>query len=227
MSDAVEETEPAPWAMQLAARVPKLDPPGETAICEVAVLAALALLDHEWSAPGGPWHEAVSTWDGMRIRKIVRRARGANWDRGHEADGVTVERDGVAVRAFVPSPTDRVPERVRKLQIQTPPLDPPDVADDADVVRALRGLVIAVTPSVPMSWGKRAAQCAHAGQLVRRMVDPTTHAAWVVDGRPVTVVHPDEATWAVLVDEADVEVHDGGFTEIPAGTKTALGWLRV
>ncbi len=212
--------------MQLAARVPKLEPPGETAICEVTALAALALLDHPWAAQDGPWHEAVTIWDGRRIRKIVRRARGAAWDRSHETDGVTTERDGVAVRAFVPCQTDRVPEQVRKLQIQTPPLDPPVVVADADDVRGRSGLVIAVTPEFELSWGKRAAQCAHTAQLLRRSAGEECYATWVATGRPISVVHPSARAWAELTAEADVDVHDGGFTEIPPGTRTALGWLR-
>ena len=133
----------------------------------------------------------------------------------------------MAVRAFLPSPTDRVPERIRKLQIQTPPLEGPASVSDPAVVRAVPGLVIAMTPEVEMSWGKRAAQCAHAGQLARRVADPECYSAWVEGGRPVSVVHPDAAAWGELIREAEVEVHDGGFTEIPAGTRTALGWLRA
>jgi peptidyl-tRNA hydrolase len=75
-----------------------------------------------------------------------------------------------------------------------------------------------------MSWGKQAAQCAHAGQWAWMRSDPEVIAQWNAAGRPITVLHPTESVWTQLVLGAPVQIHDGGFTEIPAGTKTALAW---
>ena len=47
--------------------------------------------------------KAVAAWNGDRIRKIVRRGRASAWERAQLPDGVTVERDGAEVGAFVRS----------------------------------------------------------------------------------------------------------------------------
>jgi peptidyl-tRNA hydrolase len=219
--DAEQLVDDSPWALQLAARVEKTDPPTIAAICAAAALATIELLDDPRSHPDGEWHEAVAQWNGARIRKIVRRGRASAWQRAQVPDGVTVERDGAEVRAFVPSPMDQAPEALAKLQIQSSPLDE---VEPVDSVLDVRGLLIAVTPHVEMSWGKQAAQCAHAGQWAWMRSSPDVVAEWDAAGRPITVIHPTPALWARLVEEAPVQIHDGGFTEIPAGTKTTLAW---
>ena len=87
-------------------------------------------------------------------------------------------------------------------------------------------MVIAVTPRVGMSWGKQAAQCAHAGQRAWMLANPAMVAAWDEAGRPMVVVHPDESLWRRLDEVAQVHIHDGGYTEIPAGTNTTLAWWQ-
>lgn len=211
----------SPWALQLAARVEKIDPPTTADICAAAVLATVALLDDERSRTGGEWHEAVAAWNGERIRKIVRRGRASGWQRAQGPDGVTVQHGGAEVRAFVPSPMDEAPEALAKLQIQSSPLDE---IEPCRTLPEAAGLFIAVTPLVEMSWGKQAAQCAHAGQWAWMRSDELIVQRWNQAGRPVTIVHPDKALWATLSDTAPIQIHDGGFTEIPAGTKTALAW---
>jgi peptidyl-tRNA hydrolase len=218
--EAAEPSE-SPRALQLAARVEKSDPPSTAQICEVAALATILLLDDERSQPNGEWHDAVTAWNGNRIRKIVRRGRASAWRRAQEPDGVTAERGGVEVRAFVPSRLDEAPEQLAKLQIQSSPLD--DV-EPIDVLPDVAGLIIAVTPLVEMSWGKQAAQCAHAGQWAWMRSDVEMVSRWDAAGRPITVVHPNQQRWAELAEIAPVQIHDGGYTEIPAGTKTALAW---
>ena len=217
------EEDLAPLALQLAARVEKLDPPTTPAICAAAILATVSLLDDERSQPGGEWHEAVSAWNGAKIRKIVRRGRASAWDRAQEPAGVTVERDGAQVRAFVPGPMDRVPQALAKLQIQSSDLV---AVPTVDQLPKGSGLFVAVTPAVAMSWGKQAAQCAHAGQRAWMRSDPKVASAWHKHGRPITVIHPNESLWAELVAHAPVQIQDGGFTEIPAGTLTAVAFWR-
>lgn len=205
----------------MAARVEKLDPPSTAAICAAAVLATIALLEDERSRPGGEWHAAVVAWNGDRIRKIVRRARASAWERAQMPDGVTVERDGAAVRAYVPGPLDEAPDALAKLQIQSTPLDE---VGRVDVLPQVTGLMIAITPLVEMSWGKQAAQCAHAGQRAWMRSDPDTVTWWDAADRPITIVHPTPRLWADVADAAPVRIHDGGYTEIPAGTRTAVAW---
>ncbi len=207
--------------MQLAARVEKIDPPKTVDICRAAVLATIALLDDPRSAPGGPWHEAVEAWNGARIRKIVRRGRGAAWTRAQEPAGVTVAVDGTEVRAFVPGPLDEAPEPLAKLQIQSSDLDTPE---QSDAIPSVGALMIAVTPGVEMSWGKLAAQCAHAGQRAWMTADPSIVTRWNEAGRPVHVFHPTPELWPTLTQNATVAIHDGGYTEIPAGTLTTLAF---
>ncbi len=91
-------------------------------MCAAAALATIELLADKRSQPDGIWHRPVETWNGERIRKIVRRARASAWERSQAVAGVTVERDGAEVRAFVPSPMDQAPREVTKLQIQSTPL---------------------------------------------------------------------------------------------------------
>ncbi len=211
----------SPLALQLAARVEKVDPPTTAAICATSILATIALLEDERSQPDGPWHAAVTAWNGDRIRKIVRRGRASAWQRAQEPDGVTVERDGAEVRAFVPGPLDQAPEALGKLQIQSTPLDDVVVMD---AVPQVTGLFVAVTPEFEMSWGKQAAQCAHAGQWAWMRSDASIVGRWNAIDRPITIVHPTRRLWSSLVQSAPIQIHDGGFTEIPAGTKSAVAW---
>lgn len=225
-------TSTAPMALQLAVRVEKADPPTADGAAAACALATIALLDDERSGPEGPWHDAVERWNGAKIRKIVRRGRASGWRRAEEVDGITVEVDGVEARAFVPCPIDQVPPAVGKLQIQASPLDesgplaelPSDISSPDDLNRPV--LLIAVTPEVEMSWGKRAAQCAHAAHRAWLRADPDRRRTWTEAGRPLRVLNATPGLWARLVDGADVTIRDGGFTEIPAGTMTtAARWI--
>ena len=208
-------------AMQLAVRVDRTTPPTVTNICRACALATIALLDDPRSQPGGPWHDPVAAWNQVHIRKLVRRGRGQAWQRAHDAPGVTVAIDDTEARAFVPGPVDNVHPSVAKLQIQSTELPAPPIAASLEPTP---GLHIAVSPSVDMSWGKRAAQCAHAAQRAWLTAPPYTLAAWESTGRPIEVVQPSQELWAQLVDEASTHIHDGGYTEIPAGTLTAVAW---
>jgi len=223
-----EPSDQAPMALQLAVRVERSDPPTADQAAAACALATVALLDDERSAVDGPWHEAVERWNGAKIRKIVRRGRASAWRRAEEVDGVTVEIDGVEARAFVPAPVDEVPGPVAKLQIQSSELEEPErVAEvPAGSTTGSPRLQLAVTPEVEMSWGKRAAQCAHAAHRAWMRADPDRQRAWTEAGRPLTIVYPKLELWTRLVEEADVRIRDGGFTEIPAGTQTTVArWI--
>lgn len=218
-----EAPEPSPWALQLAARVEKLAPPTTAAVCAAAAAATIALLDDPQSRPGGDWHEPVSTWNGERIRKIVRRARASAWERAQSVPGVTVTVDGAEVRAFVPSRMADAPREITKLQIQSTPLDEIDPVDGLPAVPD-GALLIAVTPHFDMSWGKQAAQCAHAAQRLWMTSGAADLIRWDGADRPIAIVHPNGELWDELHDIAPIAIHDGGFTEIPPGTNTTLAW---
>ena len=218
-----EAIDDSPWALQLAARIEKLDPPRTLAVCAATALATIALLADERSAPGGEWHDAVAEWSEVRIRKIVRRGRASAWERAQDVPGVTVAHDGAEVRAFVPGRMASAPREIAKLQIQSSPLDVPERVGDVPELAA-GTMVIAVTPAVEMSWGKQAAQCAHAAQLLWWAGDDDRLAAWDDAGRPVHIVQSNDDLWGTLEDRAEVRVHDAGFTEIPPGTNTTVAW---
>lgn len=223
-ADVDEVPSDSPLALQLAARVEKVGPPTTAAICAASALATIALLDDERSRPGGEWHDAVAAWNGDRIRKIMRRGRASAWQRAQRPDGVTVTHAGAEVRAFVPGPMDEAPDDLAKLQIKSTELDEIERVDELPTVTTEPTLMIAVTPLVEMSWGKQAAQCAHAGQWAWMRSDADVIGRWADAGRPILVVHPSVGLWPRLEDAAAVQIHDGGFTEIPAGTRTAVAW---
>ena len=216
-----EQHEDSPLALQLAVRIERGADPSVVDICRATALATIRLLDDQRSAPGGPWHDAVEAWNGARIRKLVRRGRASAWEKALTVPGVTVALDGIEARAFVPGPMADVAGPVAKLQIQSTDLDaPPRVA----TAHPVGGLTIAVTPDVEMSWGKQAAQCAHAAQRAW-MTQPTDEmAAWHRAGSPIRVIHPDERLWERLLERATTVIRDGGYTEIPAGTTTTCAW---
>ena len=86
------------------------------------------------------------------------------------------------------------------------------------------GLSIALTPLSEMTTGKSAAQCGHAAQLALRTMDDDARAAWEKSDWAVRVLLPDRAGWERLERSVPVAVHDGGFTEVAPGTRTALAW---
>lgn len=227
----------APWAMQLVARIEKLDPPSGADVAKAAVLSVIGLLEDERMTTDENWVTAVESWQQHgKIRKLVRRARASAWQRAQAPDGYTAQSGKAEVRAYLPSPMDEVPAEVAKLQIRSTPLDgSSDGAEDrttdqrrtTDQHREHGGLMIAVTPEVVMSWGKVAAQCAHAGQLLWRDASPAVLAAWSHYGRPISILYPDDRRFAEHIDEAPVRVRDGGFTEIPAGTLTTVAWWEL
>ena len=216
--DRREAEDEVPWAMQIVLRLERADVPTRTALCEATAAAVVTMLADPRREPGGPWAEFVERWAGGRIRKIVRRARGAKWDATAALDHVEVVRAGAAVRAFLPGPMFDVPDVLAKLQLTG--TEPPELGDPAPAEAG--GVTVYVTPLVSMSVGKTAAQCGHAAQLAWRVMTPQRRTAWVEGGFAVRVEHPDESGWARLVESAPVSVTDAGFTEIAPGTVTTL-----
>jgi len=119
---------------------------------------------------------------------------------------------------------DQAPREITKLQIQSTALD------EATTIDALPDLepgclALAVTPHFEMSWGKQAAQCAHAGQRAWMTASAETVDAWGRSGKAIVVVHPTTDLWDSLDDVATTRIHDGGFTEIPPGTNSSIAWF--
>lgn len=214
-----------PRALQMAARVEKIDPPTLDDVFAAAALGVIALLDDHRSLPGGEWHDEVAAWNGARIRKIMRRARASAWERAQGVPGLTVRHGSAEVRVFVPGLIDEAPSELSKLQIQSTPLDEPlPVASLGPVDDPT--LTILLNPAVEMSWGKRGAQVAHAAQRCWETLDRTDRLDWNAAMRPVQVVTPTSSLWDELLPETTTQIRDGGFTEIAPGTLTAAAMFH-
>ncbi|MDX6743384.1 hypothetical protein [Actinocorallia sp. A-T 12471] len=204
------EGEP-PWAMQLAIRAEKLDPPSHEAVCEAAASAVVHLLADERFA------DAVARWEEGRIRKVTRRARGARWRDLAALPGVTVARGGAEVRAFPPGPVTEVPPAIAKLQIAGTDLAHAETEPPAEPYA-----VLVHNPDAKMSTGKAAAQSGHAAHLLYRTLPPGDRAAWLTAGAPVHLL---AFPWPEAVARATVHIRDAGYTEVAPGTMTAVTWL--
>lgn len=218
------EYEERPRALQLAARVEKVDPAELADIFAAAALGVVRMLDDYRSLPGGEWHDEVEAWRGNRIRKIMRRARASNWERAQAVPGITVTYRSAAVRVFVPGVVDEAPPELSKLQIQSSPLDETAPVDQLALVDAPT-LTVLLNPAVEMSWGKRGAQVAHAAQRCWEKMDRTDRLDWNAAARPIRVRTPTTQLWHELLPAATTEIRDGGFTEIEPGTLTAASML--
>ncbi|MTE13126.1 peptidyl-tRNA hydrolase [Nocardia sp. CT2-14] len=207
--------------MQMVLHIPKNDPPARGALLAAAASAVVALCLDERVGPDGEWEERYLTWKRSRIRKVARRARGAQWLAAQEVDGVTVEFAGAQARALVPGPVGEVDPRIRRLQISGTELP---AAEE-----------IAVDPEYPVLWvnaelgmtvGKAAAQVGHASMLLAGALPVGRAYAWAAQGFRCTVAEADTAHWAELqrrvVEGGAVAVRDAGFTEVAPGSTTVI-----
>src|SRR6202034_4452549 len=109
MHDARRD-EGAQYALPLVIRVERAAPPARTDALEGAAQAVLAFLsDPRVTEDDGEWAAAARAWQDARIRKVVRRARGAAWERARALPGITVVRGSAEVRVFPPVPVDDWP----------------------------------------------------------------------------------------------------------------------
>ena len=210
-----------PWAMQVVVRVEKARPPGHTAVLRAAG-SAVAVALAAFTAPEADPEVLARTerWRSGPIRKVVRRARGAGWDRQLAVPGVfRHSTDGVDVAVHVPGPVDRVDPEISRLQVGGLTLEDEEPADTGAPGRGAR---LWLNPHVTLTTGKAAAQVGHAAQLVLQSLSPADAADWVSAGAPLDVRVAEEGDWDRLVGRSPVVVTDGGFTEVPPGTVTVV-----
>jgi peptidyl-tRNA hydrolase len=209
------------YALPLVVRVERVSPPGRTDALECAARAVLTLLSDARSAGDGEWAAAIRAWEDARIRKVVRRARGAGWQRGAALPGITVRHRTAEVRAFPPVPVDDWPPDLARLQVAGTDFTDPEAPSPPSP-----GLpVLWVTPEIPMTAGKAMAQVGHAAQLAWWKLSPAARWAWKTRDFDLAVrtARPDQ--WAELAASGLPLVQDGGYTEVAPGSRTVIADL--
>ena len=201
------------WVLPLVVRIERDNPPARTDALEAAAKAVLTMLTT--SEPS--WVEQVQAWDGSRIRKVVRRARGAEWRRACALPGITVEHRTASVRVFPPVPVDAWPADLARLQVGGTELDDPSPPSAPDEHLPL----VLLSPDVQMSAGKAMAQAGHAAQLGWRSLRARRRSAWQQAGFPLAVRVASPRQWRAVLSGGAPVVHDAGFTEVDPGTATA------
>ena len=194
-------------------RVERDAPPTRTDALEAAARGVLLLLTCERAE----WAPAIAQWDGQRIRKVVRRARGAEWRRALTVDGLDVLHRTAELRVYPPVPVDGWPAELARLQVGGTNLDDPDELPPTSPGVPL----VLLSPHAEMTAGKAMAQAAHAAQLGWRSLRRRPRRKCQEAGFPLAVRTATERQWAAAQRSGAPVVHDGGFTEVAPGTPTA------
>ncbi|WP_189935909.1 peptidyl-tRNA hydrolase [Streptomyces sulfonofaciens] len=212
------------FVLPMVVRIERAAPPARTDALETAARAVLVMLSDPRSLGEGPWAQAVRNWQDGRIRKVVRRARGAEWRRAEALDGITVTGGTAQVRVFPPVPLDGWPKELSRLQVSGTQLDDPGPPADADP----RAPVLWISPHVDMTAGKAMAQAGHGAQLAWWDLSEAERRTWRAAGFPLSVRTADPAHWHTVTAGGGPVVHDAGFTEIAPGDTVAVeGHHRV
>jgi peptidyl-tRNA hydrolase len=204
------------YVLTLVVRVEKSARPGQTDALETAARAVLAILADERSAGEGEWAEAMLAWQDARIRKVVRRARGAEWRRAEALPGITVRGTTAEVRVFPPVPLDAVPKDLAKLQVTGTDFEDPDELPTPEAP------VLWINPGLTMSSGKAMAQCGHAAHLAWLALSVQARKEWAAAEFRLAVRTATPAHWQTLLTAGLPVVQDAGFTEVAPGSRTVI-----
>ena len=150
--------------LPMVVRIERATPPARTDALEAAATAVLRIL----TAERPEWAEALARWDGQRIRKVVRRARGADWRRARTVDGLDVTLRSAELRVYPPVPVDGWPPELARLQVGGTVLDDPEPPGPPSAGVPL----VLLSPHAELTTGKAMAQAAHAAQLGLRAAAP-------------------------------------------------------
>jgi peptidyl-tRNA hydrolase len=206
------------FVLPLVVRIERAAPPARTDALETAARAVLLILSDERSLGDGEWAQVMRDWQDARIRKVVRRARGAEWRKAEALPGITVAGKSAEVRVFPPVPLDGWPKELAKLQVSGTDLDDPEAPGDADP-----GVpVLWMSPDLDMSAGKAMAQAGHGAQLAWWELSDEQRTAWRDAGFPLAVRTAEPARWPELTSSGLPLVRDAGFTEIAPGSCTVV-----
>ncbi|MGW0913717.1 peptidyl-tRNA hydrolase [Streptomyces sp. NPDC002784] len=209
---------PPQYVLPLVVRIERAAPPARTDALETAARAVLVLLADERAAGDGVWAQAVRDWQDARIRKVVRRARGAEWRRAEALPGITVTGGAAEVRVFPPVPLDGWPKELARLQVSGTDLDDPEAPAAADPAAP----VLWLNPDLGMSAGKAMAQAGHGAQLAWWDLTEQERTAWRDAGFPLAVRTAPRDRWPALTTSGLPVVRDAGFTEIAPGSCTVV-----
>jgi peptidyl-tRNA hydrolase len=217
-SERTARDEAPQFVLPLVVRIEKAAPPARTDALETAARAVLVMLSDERSLGDGEWAQVMREWQDARIRKVVRRARGAEWRRAEGLDGITVTGKSAEVRVFPPVPLDGWPKDLARLQVSGTDLDDPEAPAEADTSQP----VLWLNPELDMSAGKAMAQVGHGAQLAWWELSDVERAAWRDAGFPLAARTADPARWSELTRGGLPLVRDAGFTEIAPGSCTVV-----
>ncbi|MER5499181.1 MULTISPECIES: peptidyl-tRNA hydrolase [unclassified Streptomyces] len=217
-SRRTDRDEAPQYVLPLVVHIEKATPPARTDALRTAARAVLVMLSDERSVGEGEWARAMRDWQDARIRKVVRRARGAEWRRASGLPGITVTGESAEVRVFPPVPLDGWPKELVKLQVSGTDLDDPE-PPPAPVPGEP---VLWLNPELDMSAGKAMAQAGHGAQLAWWELSETDRKAWREAGFPLSVAAADPDRWRGLTAGGLPVVRDAGFTEIAPGSCTVV-----
>lgn len=203
-------------------RLERATPPSRTDALETAARAVLTILSDERSLGEGEWAAAMRDWQDARIRKVVRRARGAEWRKAGELAGITVTGtrpdDPAEVRVFPPIPLDGWPKDLAKLQVSGTELE----ADAGGPPPAPSVPVLWLNPHLSMSAGKACAQAGHGAQLAWWALPEADREAWRAADFTLAARVATPQAWRALLASGLPLVQDAGFTEIAPGSATVI-----
>jgi peptidyl-tRNA hydrolase len=234
-AEEITDPDEAPqYALPLVIRVERTTPPTRTDALEGAARAVLAFLaDPRVTGAGGEdgengedseggrdgeWAAAARAWEDARIRKVVRRARGAAWARALTLPGITVVHRSAQIRVYPPVPVDDWPPDLARLQVAGTELEDPTPSAEPGA----RTPVLWLNPELPMTAGKAMAQVGHAAQLAWWRLGPRARSEWRELDFDLAVRTAAPQRWAELVHSGLPVVRDGGFTEVAPGSCTVV-----
>jgi peptidyl-tRNA hydrolase len=221
--DAAAHRDEVPqYALPLVILVERAAPPGRTDALETAARAVLTFLADPRTVDG-EWTERAFAWQDGRIRKVVRRARGAGWLRALALPGITVSCRSAELRVYPPVPVDGWPEDLARLQVSG--TDLADAEPPADPDPAVP--VLWLNPGLEMTAGKAMAQAGHAAQLAWWQLPDEARAAWQASGFGLAVRSAPAARWPDLLASGLPVVRDAGFTEVEPGSCTVVADHRA
>ncbi|MFF5789283.1 aminoacyl-tRNA hydrolase [Streptomyces sp. NPDC012693] len=206
------------FVLPLVVRMEREAPPSRTDALETAARAVLEILTDARSLGDGEWAQVMNDWQDARIRKVVRRARGAEWRRADALPGITVSGEEAEVRVFPPVPLDGWPKDLARLQVSGTELDDPAAPGPVPEGAA----VLWFNPGLGMSAGKAMAQAGHGAQLLWWAMAEDEREAWREAGFPLAVRTAAAGDWAGLTSSGLPVVRDAGFTEIAPGSCTVV-----